>query len=315
MEISYAWEGLGKGALPAIRERELMSSDNPDVAYAAARAAAWLGDVAGQQALVHIARTSGHKFQVNAVRVLGTMPSSPSINESIRPLLDSSESLVRLEAYRMLSKNGDNAVFSTPVHGGPEKGGFTLDVVHCDGPPVIYATQRGEPRIAVIGNKIGVNMPITFATLEHRLSVSSNEDARTVTIFYRPPMPEGGPRTREQRDALVPVAVRSNPDIAEVIARLGGEGADADRQRVSGHLDFNYGEVLSILSLLTQNRQVGAYAPGGAHVPASFILQELPRVQDQIDNAPPIPEQGRPQKDEEPTTQQQDNGNRVGLAK
>jgi hypothetical protein len=313
MEISYAWEGLGKGALPAIREREMMSHGSPDVQYAAARAAAYLGDAAGQQALVTIARTSGHKFQVNAVRVLGTMVPSPSLNESIRPLLDSSEWLVRLEAYRMLSKNGDSAIFSTPVHGGPDKGGFTLDVVRSDGPPVIYATQRGEPRIAIIGSKVGVNMPITFGAMDNRLSVSSNDDARTVTVFYRPPMPDGGPRTREQRDALVPIAIRSNPDLAEIIARLGGEGGDAGGNARLGHLDFNYGEILSILSQLTTARQVSAYAPGGDRTPASFILQELPRVQDAIDSAPPIPEQGRPQRDEQPTTRE--SGNSVGLAK
>ncbi len=40
LEISYAWEGLGKNALPVIHERQLMSHANPDVAFAAARAAA-----------------------------------------------------------------------------------------------------------------------------------------------------------------------------------------------------------------------------------------------------------------------------------
>jgi hypothetical protein len=52
-------------------------------------------------------------------------------------------------------------------------------------------------------------------------------------------------------------------------------------------------------------------------MPASFILQELPRVQDQILDAPPIPDQGRPQKDEDATTTTTTtttNG-RVGMAK
>jgi hypothetical protein len=305
-EISYAWEGLAKAALPVLRERELMTHANPDIAYAAARAAACLNDAAGQQALVNIARTAGHKFQVNAVRVLGTMPSSPSINEALRPLLDSDENLVRLETYRTLARNKDSAVFSTPVRGGPEKGGFTLDVVRSSAPPVIYATQRGEPRIAVLGTRVGVNMPITFITLDNRLSISSNDDARSVTVFYRPRIPESGV-SRRYLGMADPVSVRSNPDIAEIIARLGGEGGEG---RKGSTLDFNYAEILSILSVLTQNRQLSAYANGGQRAPASFILEELPRVQDEIYNAPPIPEQGRPQKDEDQTS-----GKQVGMAK
>ena len=304
LEISYAWEGLGKAALPVIHERGLMSHANGDVAFAAARAAAYLSDAGAPQALINIARTPGHKFQVNAVQVLGTLPASPSIKEMLRPLLDSKETLVRLEAYKVLARNGDYGVFAMPIAGGPEKGGFTLDVVRSEGPPIIYATQRGEPRVAVIGNRIGINMPITFAAMDGRLSISSNPDNRTATIFFRPRVPAGGV-SRKQAGLLDPIVVATNPDCAEIIARLGGEGFTGAPQGRA--LDFNYGETLSILSTMTQNRHITAYA-GGERVPASFILQELPRVQDQILDAPPIPDQGRPQKDEE------GNG-RVGMAK
>ena len=205
----------------------------------------------------------------------------------------------------MLARNGDNSVFAIPVAGGPTKGGFTLDVVRSEGPPIIYATQRGEPRVAVIGNRLSLNMPLTFATLEGRLSISSNADNRTATIFYRPRIPSGGV-SRKQAGLLDPIAAVTNPDCAEIIARLGGEGfASALHGRA---LDFNYGEILSILSSLTQNRQITAYA-GGERKPASFILQELPRLEGEIFNAPPIPDQGRPQKDEERDT------GKVGMAK
>src|SRR5690349_15053688 len=52
LEISYAWEGLGKNALPVLHERDLLSHANPDIAFAAARAAAYLGDSAAPQALI-----------------------------------------------------------------------------------------------------------------------------------------------------------------------------------------------------------------------------------------------------------------------
>ena len=52
--------------------------------------------------------------------------------------------------------------------------------------------------------------------------------------------------------------------------------------------------------------------PDGRNVPASFILQELPQVQDSIYSAPVIPDQGRPQAD---TGQGGQDAEKVGIAK
>jgi hypothetical protein len=295
MDISFCWEGLGKNALPVIIERGLMSHANEDIAYAAARAAAFLGDQSAPQALVNMARKSGHKFQINAIQALGALPSSPAINEMLRPLLNSPETLVRLEAYRMLAKSKDNSIFTTPV-----RSGFALDVIRSDGPPVIYATQRGFPRIAIIGNRTSLAMPVTFTAMDGRLSITSDTANRTVTIFYRPQMPPGGVSSREALAMLEPIRIVSNPDIVEIVARLGGEGFDGGRR-----LRFNYGQIVSILNNLVAQQQLTAVVAGGGRVPASFILQELPGTADDIDNAPVIPDQGRPQTDD----------GRVGMAR
>ncbi len=287
MDISYAWEGIGKGALPVILDRQLMSSPNQDIAYAATRAAAFLGDQSAPQALVNMARMPEHKFQINAIQALGALRNSPAINEMLRPLLDSPQTLVRLEAYKMLARNGDNSVFSTPV-----KSGFKLDVVRSGALSVIYATRRGEPRIAVIGNRTSLQMPVTFTAMDGRLSISSDAANRIVTIFYRPAEPPGGVRTREAEAQLEPIKILSQPDIAEIIARLGGEGGDGNRT-----LNFNYGQIVSILSNLTGQQKLVASA-GGVTKPAEFMLQELPGTQDTIYNAPVITDQGRPQADE-----------------
>ena len=94
MDISYCLEGLGPKAIEVIEP--LIRGKNQDVAFAAARAAAYLGNIPAQDELVKIAQTKGHKFQVNAVHVLGSMPASPAIMDKIRPLLDSSETMVRI---------------------------------------------------------------------------------------------------------------------------------------------------------------------------------------------------------------------------
>ena len=162
-----------------------------------------------------------------------------------------------------------------------------------DGAPVIYATRRGELRLGVIGNRAALDMPVAFAAMNGRLTISSDPGGRTVTIYYRPPMPVDGPKNRFQNEQLQPIKVVSKPDIVEIVARLAGEGfEDAEPGR---RLNFNYGEILSILSKLTAQRQLSAVASSGTKLPALFILQELPQVQDSIYSAPVIPDQGRPQ--------------------
>jgi hypothetical protein len=165
---------------------------------------------------------------------------------------------------------------------------------------VVYATRRGEPRIAVLGNRPQLQMPIVVTAMDGRLSISSDQTNRTVTIFYRPPEPPGGVHTSKAARMLEPIKITSSPDIAEIIARLGGQGYEGGRT-----LNFNYGQIVSILSNLTSQGQIVAVA-GQSRTPASFMLQELPAAQDTIYSAPVIGDQGRPQVDEP---------GRVGLAK
>ena len=88
--------------------------------------------------------------------------------------------------------------------------------------------------------------------------------------------------------------------LAEIVARLGGEGFEGGRR-----LRFNYGQIVAILNNLVAQQQVAAAVAGGGRVPASFILQELPGANEGIEGAPVIPDQGRPQTDD----------GRVGMAK
>jgi hypothetical protein len=165
---------------------------------------------------------------------------------------------------------------------------FWLDLVPSKGPPLIYATRRGGPRIAIFGTRTAIEMPATFNLMNGRLTISSEFANNAVTIFYRPAAP---PRSRLVPD---PVKVLSRPDIAEVVARLAGEGFEPGMPGLA----FNYGEVVSILSSMAETKKLMAVAVTGTKVPASFMLQELPQVRDSIYSAPAIPEGPRPQTDE-----------------
>jgi hypothetical protein len=285
MDISYAWEGLDKDALPIIIP--LMTSGSPDMAFAAARAAAFIGDPSAQEVLLEMAETKNHPFQINAVQTLGALPPSPAINQMLRSLLNSDEDLVRIEAYRILADNQDSAVYSRLIPGNePATAKFILDIVPSTGPPLIYASRRGLPRIAVIGGKPSLSLPILFSAFDDRLSIVSHPSEQNVTIFYRnQDLPSGS------------ITVLSHADIAELIARLGGEGPiDAP------NLDFCYADIVAILQKLADDQQVVAVASNdsAALVPTPFVLQSLPHMNDAIDNAPVIPDQTRPQADATP---------------
>ena len=285
MDISYCWEGLGAPALAVIRDKELMTHASPDVAFAAARAAAFLGDHTAPMVLCQMARNPDHPFQLNAIGTLGGLPSSPILNEQLRLLLDSDKTLVRLEAYKVLARNQDTKIFTRKINDR-----FWLDIVPSKGSPVIYATRRGGPRIALFGPRTSIDLPATIALMDGRLTISSDPMNQAVTLFYRPPAP---PRARKIPD---PIKVLSAPDIAEVVARLAGEGADPDAQQKT--LSFNYAEVVAILSKMAESKKLMAVAVTGTKVPASFLLQDLPQMRDSIYSAPAIPEGPRPQTDE-----------------
>ena len=76
----------------------------------------------------------------------------------------------------------------------------------------------------------------------------------------------------------------SSPDAAELIERLGGSGAPGDPT-----LNITYCEVVSLLQTMADQQKFSGLA-SGQRVPASFVLQDAPQVQQLIDEAPQIPE-------------------------
>lgn len=267
LDISYCWEGIGKLAIPSIQP--LLTHPSPDVAFAAARAGAFLEDQASLAALMQMSQQEGHPFQLNAVTLLGKLPGSPLIASTLRRLINSDHALVRLEAYRTLARQKDPIIYSRVVN---ER--FVIDVVQTRGEPLIFATRSGVPRIGVIGDKTKIETPITFSAMDNQFMISSI-DNRTLQIYYR------GPGTRE------PIKMLSSNALPEVIARLGGDGAEGEKR-----LDFSYSEVLGILQALADKGKIVAYSNGeamsGSRFAAQFVLQDVPHVQDAVYGAPVI---------------------------
>ena len=255
LDISYCWEGLSKESIPAVQP--LYTHQSPDVAYAATRAGAFVGDYAAEEALADMARSDAHPFQLNAVQTLGQLPPSARIDRVLAEVLNSKNTLARIAAYDVLAAHESAVILSKQV------GQFMIDRVLCEGEPLVYAKRTGQPRIAIFGQTVSLRTPIMFRTLEDRFTISTGAELGVVTLFDRTSDPSG-------------VTVRMRPDVMEMIYRLGGGTED--------RLRFGYADIVGILQGLSEGR----------HLAASFVLQDLPGLQEAIEDAPPIVEPAGP---------------------
>jgi hypothetical protein len=267
--LSYALEALGKPALPAIIP--LYAHSDPEVSFAAVRAGAFIGDISADEALLQIASNPANPFRINAVQTLARLPNSPSVNSVLRQLLSGNEPMVRVEAYRALIDNQDPIVYTKPIG---ER--FFIDIAPGDGPPLVYVTRSGMPRIAFLGQTSSLRLPLIYASMQNTFSVSSLAGSNKLTMFYR------------GNAGAEPIKVVTNPDLAEFTARLGGEGPAAQPA-----MSFSYGEIVAMLGQLADQKALVAKDKPGTT--ASLIVENFNLgSNDPIDTAPTIPEGPRP---------------------
>ena len=171
----------------------------------------------------------------------------------------------------------DTRVVACSHEPGDQK--VALDFVHSRGAPLIYATMRDIPRIAIFGSIPKLRLPMTFAAMDNHFMIASGQVGRDVTIFYR----EGS-----RRD---PVQLICPSNLVDVIARLAGQIDDG-----TGQLDFTYAEVLAILQGLSDQHRLTVMSLSGQELAAALMIQEVPEVLNAIDTAPVL-DRGRPQGD------------------
>jgi flagellar basal body P-ring protein FlgI len=295
-DISLCWEALGEPALGTFEP--LIGNPDPDVAFAAARAAAFLGDEAARRALLDMAMDPEQHNQLEAVRVLAELPDSPEVDRMIGKLLDSDRADVRIEAYRLLVANshlhGDGSEDETDGNAGPNGGDarhygiltynvnhrFLLDIVPSGGPPMIYATSTGVPRIAVMGHHLTLRLPLTFTAMDMRLSIASTDGTKLLTVFYRDPA------------ARDPEQAETHNDLPEILARLGGEGPEDAQER----FNLSFGDVVAVAEqLVSQHSIVGESIASSDLLDCVFELEHPAIDGDQWNKIPTENREGRPQ--------------------
>jgi flagellar basal body P-ring protein FlgI len=272
-DISLCWEGLGEEVIPVIAP--LMTDPNPDIAFAATRAAAFMNDVPARHELLRLASDSTQRYQIEAVQTLGALLASPDTMHMLRTLLNSDKADVRIAAYRILAENNDEGIITTEIADS-----FYLDVIPSSGPPLVYATNTGVPRIAIFGHDLKLQSPLTFTAMQTRFSLSSSDGTSLLTMFYRDP------------NSRTPISELTDNDLPEIIARLGGKGPDGMQL-----LSFDFNDVVGIVQQLIETHQAYGQNFSGQALAAVFQLEHPQLAGESWISIPEDTEAGRPQGD------------------
>jgi hypothetical protein len=240
-EAALAIEGIGESALSQVRN--LISDPSPRVRFYAARTASRLGDVAPTDLFGELAADSKSPYQDQAIEQLGQTTHDAKAVSVLRRLIGESRAGMRIAAYEALSELNKNAVAHRDVGGV-----LRLDIVPDEGEPMIYATVRGEARIAILGRDVRVVSPVFFDSQPLGLTLSETQNRDKLQLVRRVMDPFGDVRYSPPMDC--------SHVLADLIAVLAGKVApDFDEEPGLG---FKYGQVIGALYALCANRQVNA---------------------------------------------------------
>ncbi|MFZ4573363.1 MAG: flagellar basal body P-ring protein FlgI [Phycisphaerales bacterium] len=285
----YAWslEAIGHRAIPFARSLY----ECPEVVprLAALRAGARLNDAVAAPHLKNLAFTGPGSVRTDAIKLLGELPSGPTVDVALRELLAEQELTVRVAAYEALASRAERAmevriranqprgatlsptmleevaksrlpagmlqgVERIPVIAGGFK--FFLDIVPF-GEPLVYVTQQGTPRIVLFGSDLSLSRTASVSLWSNELMMEvpgGGADARIRYVF---------------RQGAAPLLVSSRPNLPDLIATLAASISSDDPE---GGLDLTYSEIVATLNELCAARATPAgFATESDRLKASLI--------------------------------------------
>lgn len=274
VQLSWCLEALGDEAVPFARELYEHTDYIPRMG--ALRAGARLGDVHAVAPLIDIANAGAESDKIEAIELLAdldiqSMPVA-EIDRALMALSASPQLTVRMTAAEGLMKRASRAYAVTTLgrqaaYGTTQdtermlrsagrgelpfprdhirgvsryniENKFVLDAVPF-GEPMIYVTQRGKPRVVVMGERVAAE-PDAFASLwSSRLMFRSGLDSRTIEVFFQPDRTDDLPAPTVQN--------RVNAQLTEIVQYL---ARTPTAQNPQPGLAMSYSQVVGILSEL-----------------------------------------------------------------
>ena len=175
---TWRWQSIGERSLPVIRELY----DHPDELprTAALRAGGGLKDAVAVPYLIEMAIAPvGLGTKLDALRMLKDMPSDYRIETGLRPLLDSDDVEIRLQAAETLAYRNDPIVRNFLVNKKFEL--LLVPSIH----EMVYVTQTGLPQIILMGD-VEIKLPLTLSTWDNHLLIRESQDnSELVEVRFR----------------------------------------------------------------------------------------------------------------------------------
>lgn len=210
-DLSWCLQAMGKSSLPFVHGLY----DYPELAprLAALRTGARLGDNRAAAPLIELARKAMPSMRIEAIRLLGDMPSNASINLALKDIVSDPNLEIRVAAYEALRKRNDALILSIPI-GDPSRPKFTLDLVPASD-PLVYITQQGEPRIVLFGGidphwtpsaraddyrGIPIQKPLLVSCWDDRFMMTAQNASDDLRVMYRDPRTNQVTQTKAPED-------------------------------------------------------------------------------------------------------------------
>ncbi|MCA9285682.1 MAG: flagellar basal body P-ring protein FlgI [Phycisphaerales bacterium] len=224
-DAAWRWQALGVRVLPVIQPLYDYPEERPRLA--ALQAGAHLNDALVVPHLVAMANSASFETQNEAISLLGDMGFNPNVDLELRKLLDNENVDIRLAAFDALVKRHDPMLRLLPADGK-----FDLFVIPSER-PLIYLAQTGRPTLAVFGDDLKVERPITLRIWDNRLMIKGDLGDDLLEVYYRKPR------------SVAPVMLDAPVDLAAFIQFLAHRTSVEDPR--SG-LDLSYGETVGALA-------------------------------------------------------------------
>lgn len=274
--IALAWEGFGQTIIPHIRA--FYADPDPTLRFYAARTGTRLGDSGAVGVLADVAASRDDPRRLLAVRELGDCD-SPQAALRLVPLLNAADQELRIAAYEALLRHAHPAIRSVQFRSYLDRSQLNciLDIVECDGPPLVYVRRTRLPRIAVFGREVPVVPPVFYTCPDGAVTLVSVEDGRDIRIYSK------------QNDRLTDEIVVP-PVLADVVTALAGLPRRDDAGQLCG-VGLPYSRVIQVLATLCEQRAI----------PARLVLEQTSLTE--ILGPDERPE--RPEQDERPESELQ----------
>jgi len=254
------WQALGVRALSVIKDLYDYHEELPRVA--ALQAGARLNDGLVIGPLIQMAETGTTSNRLKAIELLERLRTNPRIDLCLRALLDEDDVEIRLRAYEALVERGDPYMDRYNVDNK-----FVLDVVKSS-KPLIYITQLHDPRIAVFGDALQIDRPLTVSAWSNRLMIKGDADDTGIDVLYRDVTQPRG------------VVLRAKPDLREFVMFLAHK---TSVEEPAPGLNLTYSETVNALHHIWQQR----YIKADFKLEQDRILAAIRRIEGEHDVAAP----------------------------